>query len=549
MAKQAAVDNATLINIQKRVETIPHTALGAELQRNAQILSQQPKNPALNFGVGLMYARIGDFASATKVLERSLKLSKNNEIILGSLAFLHANQIGDHETAIKYLQKKLRLNAKDGPAHLLIASSYLNIGEPEKALEAINKAEPLVSDEIKPRVKAMRSQCFQRIGDFDKARDELLEISKQDALGLTAVADILSRLPGNPPELTTQLKSTMEESLEAGENQFRSPVHKATTTVALANLLEANKEYSKAFSWFKKANEFAGRDESAWSSKDTSEFDILKGVFDKELFETLPKGDPSAKQIFIIGMPRSGTTLLESILGAHSSVKDHGELEFFIEHQHRMGFTVQKSPDVKARIEYLSKLLRAAPKEGLTDLAKAYRQRYGMHKQPSAFHVDKLPHNFRALGLIAAVFPNAKIIHAQRHPMDVCMSNFKTLLPGYNTTFGQNLDSIGTFYREYTALMKHWADVLPLDIHNVRYEELVASPETLGEELVSFCGIKWNADSLSDRKQKSDVNTASMWQVREDIYTSSVHKWRNYEQELAPLAKVLSSEITEYENQ
>ena len=131
--------------------------------------------------------------------------------------------------------------------------------------------------------------------------------------------------------------------------------------------------------------------------------------------------------------------------------------------------------------------------------------------------------------------------------MDTCLSNFKTLLPGYNTTFGQDLETLGRFYLEYASLMRWWREVLPVDILDVRYENMVTDPEAGARALIAFAGPDWDPACLTKRGAKQDVNTASMWQVRQDIYTSSVQKWRRYEKQLQPLADMLSEEIARYE--
>ncbi len=539
--------NQPFLTIQQRVESIPPAALAQELQRNAQALIKTPKNAVLTFAVGLMYARIGDFESAIKVLKRALKLSRSNEVILGVLAFIHANQLGDSQTAITYLQKKILLNKQDGAAHLLLANCFMNVSEPAKALAAIEKAEPFVDAAMQQKLHAMRAQCHQRMGDFQSAREELLKLADIDPLGLVGVADVLSRLPELPDELAEKLQTEMSSALEEGTERFRDANHEAMTAIAVAERLEKQQDYRKAFTYFKRANELQPRDENAWGWEETREFEIIRNVFDEAIFKTLPDGHPSEKHVFVVGMPRSGTTLLESILASHKNVIDHGELSFFHEQLYRLGFTAQQSPNVDQQVQTVRKLLQAAPLSGFTDIAEAYRNRYRMDQNKNTYHVDKMPHNFRALGIIAATFPNAKVIHARRHPMDTCLSNFKTLLPGYNTTFGQSPEEIGAFYIQYANLMRYWKQVLPLEIFDVRYEDLVNDTPTHAKTVIEFCGIEWDEKSLANRARKKDTRTASIWQVRQDVYTTSVEKWRLYEEELQPLRDILADEIKRYE--
>lgn len=546
MAK-SGVDNQTLVTIQQRVERIPPSALQSELQKNLAALKSQPKNAALHFGVGMMFSRAGDQINAVSMLEQALKLARDNEIIIGALAFIHATRIGDHASAVKYLEKRHRLNRRDGATLLLLANSYLGTGNTAKALEALDKAVGLVSGNAEIKLHAMRSQCFQRMGDFDSARKELLQVSEIAPTGLISVADVLSRLPGNSPELQGQLEMEMTNALAEKPDLFRDGFHRGMAAVALGNIHENRKEYDKAFEYFEQANQFQDSDENAWSKDETREFEILKGTFTKELFEDLPPGHSSEKQVFIVGMPRSGTTLLESILGSHPLIEDHGELEFFNQQQYMIGITSIKNPDVDERISAVQELLRSAPADGLSGIGDGYLRRHGFNQRPTTWKVDKMPHNFRCVGLIASVFPKARIVHARRHPMDVCLSNFKTLLLGQNTTFGQSLEKLGDYYLEYANLMRHWQSVLPIPVHEVRYEDMISDTETKARELVEFVGADWDPACLENRASKRDVNTASMWQVRQGIYNSSVEKWRAYEKQLTPLQGILKEEIACYE--
>jgi len=158
-----------------------------------------------------------------------------------------------------------------------------------------------------------------------------------------------------------------------------------------------------------------------------------------------------------------------------------------------------------------------------------------------------MPLNFRALGLIAMVFPNAKIIHSMRHPVNTCLSVYKNPLRGYNRTFANDLETLGHFYLEYADLMRHWQKVLPLNIHEVRYEHMVNDTQTHARNMISYLDLDWEEGCLENRQSKREVKTASMWQVRDKIYKTSVDKWRIYEKQLKPLTDILSDEIKRYE--
>lgn len=542
-----AHNSEILLKTKERAERVPDHAVPQEIQRTVNALARQPRNTALHLSVGLLQSRTGNFEASTLALKRALKLSKDNPIILGILALVYQNKIGDHENAIKYLRRKLKTEKRDVASYMLIANSYMQLGQPLKAIEFLNKAESYADSQLLLRLIAIRSQCYQRIGDFDSAKSDLMRLAKTDPTGIISVADVLSRMPNIDDKLAEKLESATRNALEKSPEKFRDDTHKAMTAVAVGEISEGKGKYEEAFEYFQQGRQFFPFDSNAWSFKESKEFELYKGVYDKTLFTKLPAGHPSNQQIFIVGMPRSGTTLLESILGASDAVMDHGELMYFIGQQHLLGLTSEKNPDVKKRTPLLKKLLTSAPEHGFRDIGEAYIKRYGFDRTQGKFHVDKMPHNFRALGLIAATFPNARIIHAARHPMDICLSIFKNLMPGYNTTFSGTLELLGEFYLEYAKLMKHWQDALPVEIHTVRYETLVADTGGQSEAMFQYIGLDWNPALLETRQTKGDVATASMWQVRQDIYSSSVQKWRNYETQLKPLYEVIKDEVEAYE--
>jgi tetratricopeptide (TPR) repeat protein len=239
-------------------------------------------------------------------------------------------------------------------------------------------------------------------------------------------------------------------------------------------------------------------------------------------------GDPSTVPIFIIGMPRSGATLVEQILASHPKVYGAGELTDFEvvvaslrgSHGGRPGLVAEELRQISAR--YLERVRVTAPAaERIT---------------------DKMPANFRHAGLIYLVLPNARIIHTRRDPIDTCLSCFSILF-AYNQSFTYDLAELGRYYRAYAALMEHWREVLPLEqMLEVQYEELVANFEPVARRIVAYCGLEWDDACLEFNKTRRPVWTASAVQVREPIYRSSIGRWRPYEGMLWSLIKALEGD-------
>lgn len=239
-------------------------------------------------------------------------------------------------------------------------------------------------------------------------------------------------------------------------------------------------------------------------------------------------GNPSSLPIFILGMPRSGTTLVEQIVSSHPGIHGAGEL-------HDLNTIMRRNiagdgfPDN----------LRSLDLERLTDWASEYVARL-QHRAPDARRItDKMPENFLAVGLIHLMLPNAKIVHVERNPVDTCLSCFTQLFKD-GQEFTYDLAELGRYYADYAHLMNHWRKVLPEGAFlDVQYEDLVADQEAQSRRIIEYCGLEWSDACLDFHRNKRVVKTASMSQVRQPMYKSSVERWRHYEKFLGPLLDAL----------
>ena len=242
--------------------------------------------------------------------------------------------------------------------------------------------------------------------------------------------------------------------------------------------------------------------------------------------------DPAAPQpIFIVGLPRSGTTLLERILGGHPQVADAGELRDFTAQLRWMTeLPGTNQPDAA--------LVRAAAGIDFAELGERYLAHTRWHARGKPFYTDKLPANFLNVGFIAQALPGARILHMSRAPMDACFSNLKELFgPAYPHSYDQ-LEMAGHYFR-YRRLMDHWHAAFPGRILDVQYETLAAEPERVAREVLAFCGLPWDDAVLSPEQRTGAVATASTAQVREPIHARFVGQWRRYESHLQPLREKL----------
>lgn len=234
-------------------------------------------------------------------------------------------------------------------------------------------------------------------------------------------------------------------------------------------------------------------------------------------------------RIFVLGLPRSGTTLVERMLESHKTTESLGELTDLVV---ALTKTIGKVSDKED-------LITRSPQMDYFKMGKYYMSSTAQRSLSTAtILLDKTPANFLYIGWIARALPKAKIIHLKRNPMDSCYAMYKTLFRmGY--PFSYSLENLGAYYAAYRGLMDHWHNVLPGHIFDVQYEELVSDPEATSKGMFEYLGLEWDRSVLDFHKSNAPVATASAAQVRQPIYTSSVEKWRHYEKELTPLKNIL----------
>jgi len=248
-------------------------------------------------------------------------------------------------------------------------------------------------------------------------------------------------------------------------------------------------------------------------------------------------GDPSERPVFIVGMPRSGTTLTEQILSSHPQVESAGELKDMEEIMRRIHSEGRHN---KHYYEVLSKMKDADSRQ----VAGVYLATLRRYSNSALRVVDKMPHNYEALGLITMLFPNARVIYCKRDAMDNCISCFMhhfSEFHGYNS----NLEKLGLYYRQHVRLMDHWKSVLPIDILESRYEDLIADQEAMSRRLIDHIGLEWDDVCLQFHEQERSVKTFSRWQVRQPIYTTSVKRWKRYDKHLEPLKLALGDQFVD----
>jgi len=405
-------------------------------------------------------------------------------------------RVGHHDEAIQTLQQAISLSANYAPAYQDLGKAHLELGDVDEARGHFRKA-------ISLDQRMMEAQYeLSRIARVDDPKAEIyrLESLTRD-----------SSLAGRDRMLAHFTLGRWFDQL----GDFDSAFQHYQTANGLKDELPDNRRKRK------------GRESRSPDEEGTIERQMA--VFDRAHFESRKGwGSPSELPVFIVGMPRSGTTLVEQIVSAHPQVHGAGELMDISDLALSLARRLQSE-------ERYPEVGRDITEEMAAKLAEEYLGQL-RRRDPSAIRItDKMPTNFRHLGLIALLMPKARVLHVIRDPMDVGVSCLKQNLEWPFC----DLEAVGRCYRSYERLMRHWKSVLPLSICDVHYEQLVTDQEDQSRRMIEFCGLEWDDCCLDFASSDRAVQTPSKWQVRQPIYRSSVCAWKKYEAHLGPLKRAL----------
>jgi len=339
--------------------------------------------------------------------------------------------------------------------------------------------------------------------------------------------------------------SFTDEEIQVMQEQEAAPgvplVDRYHLCFALGKALEDRSDYAASFEYYRRGNDMKRQETRYSNERIEKEFALQREICTPELFRKYDSaGHPARDPIFIVGLPRAGSTLLEQILASHSQVDGTLELPNILALAHRL--EGRRRVDEEPRYPGI---LRELPADRLAELGQRYLDDTAIYRQGAPLFTDKMPNNFRHIGLIRLILPNARIIDARRHPMACCFSGFKQLFAeGQEFTYG--LEQVGRYYRGYVELMAHWDQVLPGHILRVHHEDVVEDLETQVRRMLDFCGLDFEPACLDFHRTERVVRTASSEQVRQPLNTSGLEQWKQYEPWLGPLKEALGPALTGY---
>ena len=491
----------------------------------------------------------GYYMQAVKLLQNALKYDEKNTSLWIQLssACLHrfdikARKAAEHAVT---LAQALVVNAEHSLAYIKVkqANAYNALAKVESHEQNFEKAEQLYRDILDenthflPALQGLGQQLMQQ-GNIDEALVLFERVKAIDPLkGYSALINA-RRFPEKVETLEKMElaanKPSMEGSLSAG------------ILFQLASAWEKRKDYDKAFFLADQANTASKKFLPYNAKKHRDSCARLRACFNKTFYQQRPNsGIDSTLPIYVLGMPRSGTTLIEQILSGHSDIFGAGELGVIpqvvqgINRWERHTGSGRNYPDC---IDDLNSYTSA----GIANNVLRELKELSQESKPNAKHVvDKLPHNFENIGLIKFLFPKSKIISVRRDPRDIAISNYFTDYQAKHggMGFAYDLECIGQQLADHNLLMHHWQETFPGDILEINYEDVVDDLEVSARKMLDYIGVDWQPEVLKFNELDRTVKTASVWQVRQPIYKTSKAKWKRYESHISPLIKGTNSKI------
>jgi tetratricopeptide (TPR) repeat protein len=483
----------------------------------AELLSRNPGNARALYVAGRIALQGGDNDLAAQHFERALRESPREPLFLVALGNASHN---DYETAIEHYLRALSVRPDMVEALIGLGRAYAETGRAEAALEPFGKVLRLNPNHETVRLDLANALVSAgRMEEASSVLRESIRLRKAVGAAYNALAKT-QKFAGEPPELKEILRELQQDGLKS--------VKAVNLHHAAGKIFNDLKRYGEAFEQFKKANLASGGDFDIGRWR--QDIDGIIQTFSAEFFSSEAGfGDETEVPVFIVGMPRSGTTLTEQICSSHPGVFGAGELKNLRR--------IMRGFKRNSLAEFRSALAAITPEQSRTLAAEYLRDLLKLGPRAARI-VDKMPYNFELIGFIALLFPTARIIHCRRDPIDTCVSCFTTSFSEQHP-YMTDLTNLGLYYREYDRLMRHWNSVLPGRIYEVRYEKLIADQETESRRLIDFLGLPWDDACLRPEQNDRAVVTASNWQVRQPIYTSSVKRWKNYEHQIQPLIEAL----------
>jgi tetratricopeptide (TPR) repeat protein len=495
------------------------------------LITAQPKHVSALNKIAVVLAMQSQFSKAAEYLRRAVKLDPSCFAAYLDLCKVN-REMGLLDQSIEAGLNAIRLKDDDPRAHSSLALSYERFGQHLKAHTHYKRAAELAPADVQRQFACAVS--YIGVGEKQHARELLQHVISLQANHAQAHW-MLSRLD--------RCQSPDDSRLKRLESLVSNPELRDDDRVylhfALGKMHEDCADYDTAFEHYSAGNRIENARYNYSPERYSDYIDALIATWSGEFLSSLSEaGSQSQIPLFIVGLPRSGTTLVEQILAAHPAVYGAGELSWFSKTEHDLAAFIGST-------QAYPECVRALQKQHIDILSEKYLAYLATLSDQGGYRyiTDKMPSNYERIGLIAALFPKAHIIHCRRNPLDNAISQFCLLFQG-SMEYSHDLYNLGTHYADYQRLMAHWQACLPGRILDVDYESLVADHESEIRRLLTFLELPWDATCLNFFNTKRAVRTSSDFQVRTPIYSTSVGRWKHYEKFLEPLQRGLRDGAT-----
>jgi tetratricopeptide (TPR) repeat protein len=507
--------SAVLIEEERPDEAVPFLE---------DLLKKAPNYVEAISNYGLAFLLQDKMDEAHQLLHRSLTLRPGHKESLVGLARIlrEKNLLNEAESLLHEVLKK---DSQDKNALVILASVYIELSKMDEAQEIFGDI--LKNDPAHVGALLGLANLKIEMGDLKTAESfihEALKIKEDHMQARFLLAQVKKVKPED--ENIVKLNGFLEGPKALHSHQ-RIPLY-----YALGKSYDDIKDFDKAFDFYARGAALK-REKIQYSvEEETSQIDAIIEIVNQDFIEKFSREEMNASTlpIFVLGMPRSGTTLTEQIIASHPKVFGAGELPYFMEAMQ------EKATEKNGGYPYM---LKDLTEKDMKAMGNEYIRKLRLKDKDKKFITDKMPANYLNLGLIHLILPHAKIIHVKRNPVDTCISCFTRLFYRHqDATY--DLTEVGRHYANYARLMDHWRRVLPKEsFFEVHYEAIVEDVEKEARKLIEYCGLPWDPSCLNFYALKRNVKTASVTQVRQPIYDSSVERWRHYEKNIGPLLKEL----------
>jgi len=523
-----------------------------------KILDAKPDDHAAYHLLGLMAYQLGKRQGAIDFILKAIAIDGSQALYLRNIGEMY-RQVGDLQKAVSFGRRAVALNASDSQSLYNLGVALNDAGQTEEAKKIYQRATEIdpnhglafnnwgsavEAEGDKETAKALYSKAVAINARHPEAQNNLGAILSEQGDLEGARAAFSAAIDANPSFVDPHFNISTLKTYRSGDphaemleslakQRFDLPEQsRSRLCFALGKSREDLGYYQRAFDAYAEGNRLARATIDFDEERLDRTLQSIESQFTKEFMASRSAdGHPDPTPVFIVGMPRSGTTLLEQILSSHPSVYGAGELHF-------LNDVIVQACSLKPN--GFPQALSEFDAEEYMEMGGAYINQLRGFSSMATRITDKMPANFFHIGMIQLMMPNAKIIHSRRDPMDTCWSNFTR---HFNSTmeFAYDLEELGRYHNRYQDLMEHWAQVLPAHkILHVDYESVVGDLEGQARRMIEFIDLDWDEACLAFHQNTRLVQTASIAQVRQPIYKSSLARWRAFEDQLEPLRKVLS---------